>query len=92
VNVWCSEHGRSMGIVRLHKGAWPEFVTRSPRWRDRNAAELGHPEERDNSWTNLREWTRPEVEAKGCRECGPRMLPVADLLAAFEGGRSKIAL
>lgn len=92
MNVYCRDHGQSMGVVDTAPGGFPQFHTRSPRWRNRNAAELGHPDWRSNSWTNLREWTRPEVRG-WCRDCdGPRYLPVADLLEAFEAGRPKIDL
>jgi hypothetical protein len=94
VNVYCRDHGRSMGVVDRTPGGFPLFHTRSPRWRNRNAAELGHPDERSNSWTDLREWTQPEVRT-WCRDCdgdGSRYLRVADLLEAFEAGRPKIYL
>ena len=92
MNIYCREHGRSLGIVRLHRGAWPELVSRSPRWRDRHSVAVGHPEEPGNSFSNLSLWGRPEIEAKGCRECGPRMLEVETIVRAFEEGRSKIHL
>jgi hypothetical protein len=92
VNVWCRDHAQLLGLVRLHGCAWPEFASRSPRWHKRNSIELRHGEDHFNSWTNLREWTRPEIEAKGCQECGPRMLAVSTLLEAFENGRDKISL
>jgi hypothetical protein len=92
VIVYCREHGQSMGVVDMAPGGFPQFHTRKPRWRDRNAAELGHPDERSNSWTNLRETTSPEVQG-WCRDCdGPRLVRVAALLEAFDGGLSKIAL
>jgi hypothetical protein len=92
VIVYCGDHNRSMGVVDMSPGGFPQFHTRSPRWRDRHAAELGHPDWRSNSWTNLREWTQPEVRA-WCRDCdGARGLSVAALLAAFEEGRPKIYL
>lgn len=94
MNIYCREHGRSLGIVRLHGGAWPEFAARSPRWRDRHSVAVGHPEEPGNSFTNLRMWgpDHPEIEAKGCRECGPRMLEVAVIVHAFEEGLDKLSL
>jgi hypothetical protein len=55
---------------------------------------VGHPEEPGNSFTNLRMWgpDHPEIEAKGCRECGPRMLEVAVIVHAFEEGLDKLSL
>jgi len=86
MKVWCREHHNPptlLAIVRLH-GTWPEFVTLSPRWKAHHSvtSQLG---ERANSFTNLREWTRPDIEAKGCEMCGPRMLDVVVLLQAFRG-------
>ena len=72
MNVWCRQHHQLYAVVRLHGGVRPEFVTLSPRWKAHHSAAAGHPEERANSFSNLREWGRPEVEAKGCPECGPR--------------------
>ena len=89
--IYCREHARSMGKVNLHGSGSPQFVTRSPRWRDRHSAAMGHPDDLNNSWTNLREWTRPEVRA-WCRVCGDRPIKVTTLLAAFEGGRASISV
>jgi hypothetical protein len=92
VIVYCREHSRSIGVVKLSPGGFPSFQTRSLRWRDRHAAAVGRPGDHDNSFTNLREWTRPEVRV-WCRDCGgERWVKVAALLAAFDDGRSKISL
>jgi hypothetical protein len=93
VIVYCRDHGRAIGVVDLNPvGGFPQFHERTPRWRNRHAATIGEPNERSNSRTNLREWTRPVVEAHGCRECGRRMLEVGTLVAAFDRGLAKIAL
>jgi hypothetical protein len=97
--VWCREHHNPptlLAVVRLH-GTWPEFVTLSPKWKAHHAADAWangaiSVGERANSFKNLRGWTRPDIEAKGCEMCGPRMLDVVVLLQAFEEGRVKISL
>jgi hypothetical protein len=92
VKIYC-EHGRVFGVVELNPvGGFPELRVRTPRWRDRHAAALGHPDDRDNVHWRLAELIHPTYEAEGCRDCGPRQLPVRDLLAAFEAGRSKYVL
>ena len=92
MNIWCRQHNQRLGVVRIHVGDWPEFVTLSPRWRARHSAEVGHPQERANSFTNLREWTHPDIVAKGCGQCGSRTLEVAVILGAFEEGLDKLSL
>ncbi len=92
MNIYCREHAELLAIVRLHEGAWLEFVTLSPRWKAHHSAAVGPPGERANSFTNLSLSTRPEVEARGCSDCGARMLDVATLLDAVEKGRDKISL
>jgi hypothetical protein len=52
---------------------------------------MGHPEDRNNCWTKLREWTRPEVRG-WCRDCGERLIKVTTVLSAFERGRSTISV
>ena len=95
--VYCPDHGgevrRSIGVVELTSGGFPSFGTRHPRWRDHDSAAWGHPGERSNGDVHLRETTRTHVLGY-CRDCpgGERLLPVADLLAAFEEGKKKISL
>ncbi len=92
MNIFC-QHSRVFGVVyQQAPGGDIKLRVRTPRWRNRHAVTLGHPEERDNSHWNLTLWTRPTVKAEGCRDCGPRQLPVQDLLAAFKAGRSKYVL
>ena len=76
VKIYC-EHGRVFGVVEPHPvGGFAELRVRTPRWRDRHAAALGHPEDRDNVHWRLAELNHPTYEAEGCRHCGPRELPV----------------
>ncbi|MCI0633893.1 MAG: hypothetical protein L0206_08275 [Actinobacteria bacterium] len=94
MKVYCRLHAQQLGRIRKRTPAhtWVEFVTLSPTWKAHHSAEIGHPEERANSFTNLSTWGRPEVEARGCDVCGSRMLAVQMLLEAFEAGRSKIVV
>ena len=90
--VYCREHGRAHGEVRLQPvGGFPEFRYREPRFRDRDAAMLGI-EGRHNGGINLREWSRPTISSNGCRECGDREIKVATLLTGFDRGRSTISV
>jgi hypothetical protein len=91
VIVYCRKDSGYVGLVNLHADGSPQFATKSPRWRGRHAAEMGHPEDRNNSWTKLRQWSRPEVRG-WCRDCGERWIKVTTLLSAFERGRSTISL
>ena len=91
MNVYCRDHDRSMGVVRLAQGGFPSLEIRHPRWRNHLAAKTGMTG-RSNEFYNLREWTGPDVPVR-CRDCpGPRMVQVAALLDAFEDGRPKIVL
>ena len=93
MKVYCRLHAQQLGIVRKQTLAhtWVEFTTLSPTWKAHHAAAAGWGE-RHNSGNNLSLTTRSEVEAKGCDECGSRMLAVRMLLEAFAGGRSKIVV
>ena len=90
--VYCQRHGRGLGVVEPHPvGGFTAFEWRTPQWRDRFAAEAGI-DGRHNGFVNLREATAPTILVNGCRDCGPRELSVADLLGAFDRGRSTISL
>jgi hypothetical protein len=90
VIVYCREHGRAVCVVDLNPiGKFPELRYRDPRWRNRYAPLVGITG-RENAFFNLRETTRPTIEAAGCPQCGVRDLSVPDLLAAFEAGRSRV--
>jgi hypothetical protein len=91
VIVYCRMHGRSLCVVDKHPvGGFPQLRYRSPRWTAPWAEKSGIGS--DNGTWNLRDTTSTTVEAEGCRDCGPRGLPVAALLAAFDGGLAKISL
>jgi hypothetical protein len=91
VIVYCRDHGSDLCIVEMSSGRFAQLRSRDPRWRDRHAA-MAQIEGRHNAVFNigLPDWSRPTVEARGCRDCGPRELPVQDLLAAFAAGLPKI--
>jgi hypothetical protein len=93
VNVYCTKHAQLLATVgkRTPAHPWVQFATLSPRWKAHHAAISGLGE-RVNAFVNLSEWTQPEVEARGCEVCGPRMLDAAVLRQAFEEGREKISL
>lgn len=93
MNVYCSKHAQLLAMVgrRTSAHTWVQFSTLSPRWKAHHAATSGLGE-RVNAFVNLSEWTQPEVEARGCEMCGPRMLDVAVLLQTFEEGRDKISI
>jgi len=92
VKIYCQHNGVFGVVYQQAPEADVKLRLRTPRWRNRHAATLGHPEERDNSHWNLTQWTRPTVTANGCRDCGPREIVVRDLVAAFEAGHSKYVL
>jgi hypothetical protein len=92
VTVYCREHGGLLGVVRLAPGGFPMFETRHPRWRNRLADKVGLSG-RANEFYNLRDWTRPEVPARECRDCpDSRTVEVAVLLDAYDRGLPKISL
>lgn len=90
MNVYCRQHARWIGVVDLAPGGFPQFHTRHPRWRDRFSAAVGRPGQRSNEFTNLREWSQPEVRG-WCRVCGERRVAVTTLLEAFEEGRPTVS-
>jgi hypothetical protein len=90
VIVWCSEHSISIGAVNLSPGGFPQFTTRSPRWRDRYAPQAGI-DGRDNELTNLSYSLGSEVNAWCRKENHPRRILADDLLEAFEAGHEKIS-
>jgi hypothetical protein len=92
VKLYCQHSGVFGVVYQQAPGADIKLRLRTPRWRNRHAVALGHPEERDNSHWNLTQWTRPTVMVQGCRDCGPREMLVHDLVSAFEEGRSKYVL
>jgi hypothetical protein len=91
VIVYCQDDSGYVGLVNLHANGSPQFATHNPRWRGRDSAAMGHPEDRNNSWTKLSETTLPEVRG-WCRDCGERWIKVTTLLSAFERGRSTISV
>jgi hypothetical protein len=90
VIVYCRIHDVSMGVVEpnpvggsLSLGS----VTLGCVPITWAAARIeGH----DNALYNLAEWSRPTIVVEGCQLCGPREVPVKQLLAAFAAGLPKI--
>lgn len=79
-----------MGVVEPHPGSGlAELAYREPRWRDRFAVAAGI-EGRHNARQILEDRAIARVEVGGCRECGPREIPIKDLLAAYAAGLPKI--
>jgi hypothetical protein len=90
VIVYCRIHGNDMGVVEPHPGSGlVQLSCRDPRWRDRFAAMAGI-EGRHNSRQILEDRAISEIPVRGCRDCGPREVPIKDLLAAFAAGLPKI--
>ena len=88
--VYCRIHGNDMGVVRPHPGSGlAELAYRDPRWRDRFAVMAG-TEGRHNAREILEDRTIATVKVGGCRGCGPRQVPIKDLLAAYAAGLPKI--
>ena len=87
--VYCRRHGRSIGAVAVALGGFPQFSTRTPRWRDKFAAQAGLLG-RDNALINLTHSKGSLVEAWCRDEDEARMIEADALLAAFEAGRSAI--
>ncbi len=78
--VYCRAHGNVMGVVERHPtGGFPQLSSRSPRWRDRYAAQA-QVTGRHNSWQRLDDRAVLTLPADGCRRCGSRELPIKDLL------------
>jgi hypothetical protein len=91
MNVYCREHGKSLGVVELSPVGVRKFVYRSARWRDRHAA-MAQIEGRHNANEHLDDRGRgvTTVKTDACGQCGRRDLPINDLIAAFEAGLPKI--
>jgi hypothetical protein len=90
VIVYCREHGRVRCIVeRVPVTDIVRLRYHSPQLKNRHVEIIGTY---DNVTRNLTDWPRPTVDAGGCERCGLREFPVADLLLAFEEGRSKLSL
>lgn len=88
--VYCRLHGQDMGVVEPHPGSGlAELAYREPRWRDRYAIAAGI-KGRHNARQILEGRAITRIEVGGCRECGPRQVPIEDLLAAFAAGLPKI--
>ena len=88
--VYCRIHGNDMGVVEPHPGnGQAELAYRDPRWRDRHAVMAGI-EGRHNARHILEDRAIEVIEVGGCRECGPRPVPIKELLAAFAAGLPKI--
>lgn len=88
--IWCRIHGNDMGVVEPHPGSGlAELAVRHPRWRNRFAVMAGI-EGRHNERQILEDRAIANVEISGCRDCGPREVPIKDLLAAFNAGLPKI--
>ena len=90
MKVYCP-HGRVFCVVDANPGH-PELRVRTPRWRDELSAQAGIPGERDNARWRLDVSHNSPIRAEGCRECGPRELPVRELLIALEAGELKYVL
>ena len=88
--VWCRIHANDMGIVEPHPGSGlAELSYRDPRWRDRFGVMAGI-EGRHNARQILEGRAIAMIAVGGCRECGPREIPIKDLLAAYNAGLPKI--
>lgn len=90
--VWCRIHGNDMGVVEPHPGSGlAELAYREPRWRNRSAVAAGI-EGRHNARHILEDRAISMIEVGGCRDCGPREVPIKDLLAAYRAGLPKIRI
>jgi hypothetical protein len=75
--------------VTIAPGGFPQFSSRTPRWRDKWAAQAGLVG-RDNALVNLTHSKGSRVEAWCRDEDEARLIEADALLAAFEAGRSTI--
>ena len=88
--IYCRVHGEVMGVVDHHPGnGLAELRYRDPRWRQHHAA-LAGVEGRHNSRAILEDRAVTRIVAGGCASCGPRELPIKDLLDAFAAELPKI--
>ena len=87
--VYCRAHSTVYGVVRRHPGGgFPELVCTHPRLRAHHLAAAGF-DRRNSSRQRLDDRAVSTVVADGCHVCGPRDLPIKDLLAAFSTGLPK---
>lgn len=79
-----------MGVVEPHpRSGQAELSYRDPRWRDEYTVAAGI-EGRHNARQILQDRAISMIDVGGCRECGPRKIPIKELLAAYAAGLPKI--